>query len=276
MGFFKSLKNEETGFRLKPMRQHHVEAALTIIYDHDEDDGDAAAQTFQGDLSAFHVVEIDQQLAGLMGYARIMDAPTSAWLSWTYVAEAFRQQGVGTYMVTSLSQILKRKKVERLFIATSDYTEDGIDQYASARRFYERLGARCDLKIDDFYQPGEAKYIYRLSLGGEGFGDGMTAMDEAVRFIDIEPIDETDGAFALIWEPVSRETPEADPPLSHLIDAAKNEGGHAVFASLPYGYSSGTSTPLQSAGFRQLGSVTDYYGVGQNDIYWGLSLTSGR
>ncbi|MEL6111393.1 MAG: GNAT family N-acetyltransferase [Pseudomonadota bacterium] len=276
MGFFSFGTSEQTGFRLQPMQRRHVDAALEIIFDHDEDDGEAAAETFQGDLSAFHVVEIDRTLAGLTGYARIMEAPTSAWLSWTYVAEPFQQQGIGTFLVTSLSQILKRKKVERLFIATSDYTEDGIDQYAAARRFYERLGARCDLKIDDFYQPGEAKYIYRLSLGGEGFGDGVTSMDQPVRFVDIEPIDETDLAFALIWEPTAGDDEEPDRGLAPLIEAARQEGGHALFASMPYGFSSAASGALQSAGLRQLGSVLDYYGVGQNDLYWGMSLRDGR
>lgn len=275
MGFFNISQKNDQGFRFRPLTPKFAEAALEIVYDHDEDDGDAAHHALSGDLSAFHMVEIDGALAGFTGYSRIMEAPTSAWLSWTYVHEAFRRKGVGGYMLAELSRLLAKKKVDRLFIATSDYTEDGVDIYADARRFYERVGARCDLRIPDFYQRGEAKYIYRLALGEQGFGYPSEAGNAAVCFSEIEQIDETQTAWALLWEecdisPGSQGQQEDRAMIDDLVAQARADGAHAIFSSLPASLSSAASGTLQQAGFRTLGSVTDYYGPGLNDVYWGL------
>lgn len=274
MGFFNLNQKNDQGFRFRPLTAKYAQAALEIVYDHDEDDGDAAQAALSGDLSAFHMVEVDGALAGFTGYSRIMEAPTSAWLSWTYVHEEFRRKGVGGYMLAELSRLLARKKVDRLFISTSDYTEDGVDIYADARRFYERVGARCDLKIPDFYEPGEAKYIYRLALGEQGFGYPSQEGNVNVCFSEIEQIDETDTAWALLWEEypasASADIEQDDRAMiDDLIAQACADGAHAIFASLPSNLSSAASGTLQQAGFRNLGSVTDYYGPGLNDIYWG-------
>ena len=93
-----------------------------------------------------------------------LDAPGIAWLSWTYLHPDVRSQGVGRMMVDEMLTILRANNVRKVFIATSDYMEDGEDVYLDARRFYESLGAELELLQRDYHQRGEARYVYGLSV----------------------------------------------------------------------------------------------------------------
>ncbi len=272
MGLFSAARKNEQGFAFRKMKPRDVEAALDIVEDHDEDDAAEAAHAMSGDLSGFYVVEAEGGVAGLTGYNRILDAPTSAWLSWTYVHEDMRGRGVGSFMVEELRLALMKTKVERLFIDTSDYVEDGVDIYAAARRFYERLGASREIVIPDYYQKGESRYIYRLALETNAFFTPEAQGEEHVDFVDIDIMPESETAWGLFWEETRAAPDGAEERLAGLIDAARGEGGHAVFASLPNRLSLAGSPVLQSAGFRNIGQVSDFYAAGVHDAYWALYL----
>jgi len=275
MGLFtRSAKRHPDGFCFRPMQPRDAGAALEIVCAHDEDDGAEAEATLSGDLSAFYVVEVEGVVAGFTGYQRIFDAPGSAWLSWTYVHEDFRRRGIGGFMLEELKALLEKRGVERLFIATSNYTEDGVDLYADARRFYERQGARCDLVIDDFFSPGEAKYIYRLPLTeGAVFADSPEPGH--VAFVDGDMLEESDTAWGFYWtetETDAQGNSAEDTGLDTLIADARSNGAQAIFVSLPSNLSQSAAIKLQAAGFQNIGAVTDFYGPGVNDIYWALYL----
>ncbi|MEO1308584.1 MAG: rhomboid family intramembrane serine protease [Pseudomonadota bacterium] len=53
--------------------------------------------------------------------------------------------------------------VVSIFIATSDYAENGVPIYANAFRLYEEFGANIELKIPDYHSPGETKIVYGLA-----------------------------------------------------------------------------------------------------------------
>lgn len=272
MNLFGAARKNEQGFTFRKMKPRDVEPALHIIEDHDEDDAEAAAYSMSGDLSGFYVVEAEGRVAGVTGYSRIMDAPTSAWLSWTYVHDDMRKRGIGSFMMEELRFALAKTKVERLFIETSDYTEDGVDIYAEARRFYERCGATRELVIEDFYQPGESRYIYRLALEMNSYFTPEESAQGSVVFTDIDVMQESDTAFGLYWEEIDNEPDDARERLQALIDEAKGEGAHAIFASLPSQLSLVAASQLQSAGFQNIGNVSDFYGPGAYDSYWALYL----
>ena len=270
MSLFGGARKNEQGYKFRKMKPRDVDAALDIIEEHDEDDAEAAAYSMSGDLSGFYVVDVQGRVAGVTGYSRIMEAPTSAWLSWTYVHDDMRKQGVGAFMMEELRFALAKTKVERLFIETSDYKEDGVDIYAEARRFYERCGATRELVIEDFYQPGEARYIYRLPLEMSSFFTPEQTMNPQIVFTDIDVMSESETAFGLYWEEVDAPPENAADQLQGLIDEAKSEGAHAVFASLPTQLSLAASSQLQAAGFQNIGNVSDFYGAGSHDAYWAL------
>ncbi len=268
MLFSGAKKRSPEGYLYRPLKRADIDAAVAIVAAHDEDDAAEAAYALTGDLSGFFVVDVDRDVAGFTGYERICDAPTSAWLSWTYVRADMRKRGVGAFMMEQLRFSLASTKVERLFIDTSDYKEDGVDIYADARRFYERLGARCDIVIPHFYAPDEQRFVYRLPLEGAAFVDAPSPAQSAVRFVDIDRVSESETGFCLLWEECAPGEEGAADALVALADAARNAGAHAVFASLPSPYSAAAAPMLEQAQFAMVGAVNDYYSAGVNDVYW--------
>ena len=233
MNLFNAARKNEQGYSFRKMKPRDIEPVLDIIEAHDEDDAAEAAYALSGDLSGFFVADVDGAVAGCTGYSRIPEAPTSAWLSWTYVHESMRKRGVGSFMMEELRFALMKTKVERLFISTGDYEEDGVDIYADAKRFYERLGARRELIVDDYYSRGEACYIYRLTLEESAFYNPASEGDSDVIFTGADVLPESETGFSLFWEEAAN-TPENDQEqLDALVSECKGEGAHAVFASLP-------------------------------------------
>lgn len=272
MIFSSDRKRSPEGFVYRPLRKADVDEAIAIVDAHDDDDAEEAAYALSGDLSGFYGVEADGVLAGFTGYERILDAPTSAWLSWTYVRADMRKRGIGAFMLEQLRFSLAKTKVERLYIDTSDYKEDGVDIYADARRFYERMGARCDLVVPDYFEPGEARYVYRLPLEGSSYFEAPPNAPGAVRFVDIDTVSESETGFCLLWEECVEPDENPQERVAALVNEARNHGGHAVFASLPAPLSAVAAPTLESAGFRMLGAVNDFYAPGVNDVYWSYPL----
>ena len=268
MGIFGAVRKNDLGYRFRKMKPADAPAALDIVGEHDEDDAAEAAFAMTGDLSGLFVAEVDGRVGGFTGYSRIMDAATSAWLSWTYVRSDLRRQGVGGFMMDMLKDELSKTKVERLFIATSDYEDDGVDIYADARRFYERHGAIRELVVDDFYDRGESKYIYRMPLHSEAAFLASEGAESDVAFEGVEILPETQTAFGLYWEETDGPLQDEDCALEHLVDEARGEGAHAVFASIPSAISGSAGLRLEKSGFRRLGEVSDFYGAGAHDAYW--------
>ena len=267
-----AVKND-AGLKYRKMKPRDVASALQIVEDFDEDDAEEASYALSGDLSNFFVVEAQGAVAGFTGYSRIPDAPTSAWLSWTYVEENFRRQGVGAFMLEQLRFSLAKTKVERLFISTSDYEEDGVDIYAEARRFYQRHGAQQELVIPDFYALGEARFIYRLSLESAAFAPPSNDDGADVAFVGVDLIPETQSSFALLWREGAPESPD---DLQAYVEEARTEGAHFVCASMPGPLAGAAAARLADAGLRKLGDVSDYYGAGVHDSYFGLSFSDER
>ena len=205
MNLFGAAKKNDQGYTFRKMKPRDVDAALDIIEDHDEDDAAEAAHTFSGDLSGYFVVEANGFVVGCTGYSRITDAPTSAWLAWTYVDDEMRGQGVASFMMEELRFVLMKTKVERLFISTGDWKEGDVDIYAEARRFYERLGAVRELVIEDYYSKGEATYIYRLPLETSAFMPPSVEPGGGISFRGLDVLPESDTGYVLLWDEMMEE-----------------------------------------------------------------------
>jgi hypothetical protein len=59
-----------------------------------------------------------------------------------------------------MERLIFEAKGKRAYVETSTQT-----RYASTRSFYERCGYRCDVVLDDFYEPGDGKAIYSKMVG---------------------------------------------------------------------------------------------------------------
>lgn len=276
LGFGKNSGEPEPVFR--PMTERDIKPVLDIIYDHDEDDGEEAEAAFNETLDDKYVVEYDGFIIGMTGYRMDPDTANTAWLSFTYIHKLYRKNGNAHWMMLELRDVLEAKGVERLFIATSDYLDEetGEDIYLAARNFYEkRLNADKELKVDSFYAPGEARYMYSLAVSDRPPTQTQPDPSAYARFVGLEEASESETSYVACWEEMSDTNSEPQSrlhtkSLAELIDECQTYDGKALFVTLPNYISDKHAQELKSAGFKELGALRDYFAKDIHEIYWGL------
>ena len=188
----------ETTFR--PMTERDISAALAIIADHDEDDFEWATQTYQQSLEGQFVLECDGSIAGVTGASPIPDTDRAWGISWTYLQSGVRGRGLGRTLLENLIAELRRNRVRKAFVNTSDYydPEDG-DIYRNAREAYRAVGFEEELRHANFYEKGEAQISYGMRLEAPGPPVNRQLNNKQIRLTDVDEIPECDGAFWLSW-----------------------------------------------------------------------------
>jgi len=263
----------------RPMVEADIKLVLDIINDHDEDDGEEAEAAFHQSLENKYVVEFEGLLVGMTGYRSDPDAFKTAWLSFTYVHSLFRNKEHAYWMMLELRNVLEANSIEKLFIATSDYMDEdtGEDIYLAARTFYEnKLNARREIRIENFYAPGEARYIYSLPvIETRSAAAELPNEDLKARFLGLDQASESETSYVVTWEqdPADPTLPASQLPtksLGELISEVKTYGGKALFVTLPSHVSENHRHELRDAGFRDLGMLHDYFSQGVGEVHWGL------
>lgn len=103
--------------------------------------------------------DVDGQLAG---YACGGSTPLteSTWhLYWICVRPAAQGAGAGRALLSAFEALVRSRGGERVVVETS-----GREDYARARRFYEREGYREVGRIPDFYRTGDDCVLYCKGL----------------------------------------------------------------------------------------------------------------
>lgn len=77
-------------------------------------------------------------------------------LYWICVKKSRQKGGIGKILLCEIEQEICRKDARALYVDTSD-----TEAYAAARGFYERNGYQQVAHMDDFYEPGDGKVVYR-------------------------------------------------------------------------------------------------------------------
>ncbi len=77
-------------------------------------------------------------------------------LYWICVKKNHQKNGIGKLLLQQVEQDACRKGARALYLDTSDTAP-----YTSARAFYERNGYECIAHMDDYYEPGDGKVVYR-------------------------------------------------------------------------------------------------------------------
>ncbi|WP_179381140.1 rhomboid family intramembrane serine protease [Jannaschia marina] len=259
---------------LKPMKLTHAGRVAAIIEETDEDDALEAEQGFlAGDLEGMFVLMRGGEVIGVTGYALDEQVPDVAWLSWTYLTEAETGAGLGGWMLNALLGKLKALGIRKLFIATSDYAEDGVPIYAAAHRMYEEFGAEIELTVPDYHAPGEARIVYGLENPefehkpepGEHPEIGL-AITGAAR----EP--ETDGTAGLIWEG----RPAGIAGLDDQLEKVRRDGARMAVLVLPSDISEANAAAFESHAFGKCGRLSDYFARGLHQDWWSCSLEADR
>jgi GNAT superfamily N-acetyltransferase len=259
-----------SGPQLRPMGNQHLDVVLDIINETDEDDAAEAKDSFaRNGIAGMFVLQNEGQVLGVTGAYEADDAEQVMWLSWTYLTGEARGEGLGRFMINELLGFLNKHGTRKIFIATSDYQDDGVDIYADARALYEAFGASEELRVPGYHSADETKIIFGLHNPGvqSSPADDMDAVD-GIKFHDLFPAPESDGGFSVNWTAFG----QGVVGLVDVIEEAKNEGVRSVFISLPQDISDFASDELKYTGFQQQGTLSDYYKCGLSQIWWTNTL----
>jgi len=107
----------------------------------------------------FLFLEVDGRTVAYSCYGPIACTVGSYDLYWIATHHDFRGKGLGKMLLEKTHEAIK-KMGGRLVVAETS----GIEKYLPTRKFYETNGYIAEAIIQDFYQPGDAKYdfIFRL------------------------------------------------------------------------------------------------------------------
>lgn len=261
--------------KLRPFKVTDMMQVLDIIEQHDEDDAEEAYQNFQESHEGMFVLSKGGKIIGVTGADADDHVDGICWLSWTYVHEDYQGQGFGRMMFDQLRGMLEDGGVRRLFISTSDYMEDGVDLYAKAKAFYQAMGAQLELKINDYHDKGETRFIYGLDVPVLDFeatpAEVASSDDNAGRiyFTGMDSLPESKGGFGLNWvEDVEGESGDEKIPLETLKTAAVQQGARFLVAAPPSVFEASVEQNLKENGFQKVGKLKDYYEKSIDQAYW--------
>lgn len=252
------------GPALKPMQLSHLPRVLAIIQETDEDDATAAQGALSESRCAGMFVLMDRgEVIGVTGASPAEGSDDAMWLSWTYLTAARRGEGLGRFMIDELLRDLDKAGIRKIFIASSDYEEDGVSIYEDAQRFYKHLGAVEELRVPDYHARGEAQIVYGLENPRVEKTAGPPPEPLAgVAFAEPVRAPETEDVAALHWR-------ESGPGVQGLDSAMRAAAGaRAIVTALPQDVSDYAEGHLLAAGFKLVGALPDFHDVGFAQVWW--------
>ncbi len=258
--------------KLVPMKMTHLSQVVQIIAQTDEDDALEAEESLIASNCAGMFVLVDRRkVVGVTGANPAEGSEDAFWLSWTYLDWDWRGQGWGQFMIDELLRDLDEVNVRKIFIASSDYEENGAPIYAASHKFYTALGAVEELMVPDYHNPGEAQLIFGLiNPGVDKAADALPDAPTGVSFGAPFPAPESEGVYALNWQIEGTGVQG----LEGVVREVAEKGGRGVVAALPSDVSALAEKQLQRAGFEKIGALKDFYDTGFDQIWWQLPLNS--
>jgi GNAT superfamily N-acetyltransferase len=256
---------------------------LSIIEDVDEDDAESAEADYQQEgLDNQFVLEVDDKVVGVSGYREVSGTDNTYWLSWTYLQESMRGQGLGKDMLAEVLTKLRDLNARKLFVKISSY-EDPLEGrvYERALKMYQSGGFETEVVSESFYDDGEDQLILGLTLQVD---DDSASEDESkveeekpvIRFNGLHEIADTEGAYTFDWE--VQESVKLFGKRNFSIDdlllglqSVKEADGRRVFLTFPSNLPL-IHKPLQAAGFKYVGQLSDYYERGVHEFHFAHDL----
>ena len=265
--------------QVREMYMSDTVSVIEIISDHDEDDGEAAEAEFEDDGIEGQFVLVDgETVLGTSGYREVENCDATYYLSWVYLDEDYRGQGLGKKMLANVLDRLRDLGARKVFVKVSDYEEAGVNIYAAALSMYKSFGFEVELVGEDFYDDGESQTILGLEFIAQA--EELAVADEKpiIRFNGLFEIAETDGAFTFAWTVEKSAglfgqrsfSPE---DLEVGINSVKEQGGRKIFLTFPSNLVL-IHRPLQAVGFKYVGQLRDYYEEGLHELHFSHDLES--
>lgn len=113
--------------------------------------------------SGYHILvaEVERLLVGYICYGPAPMAEGTWDIYWIAVAEGKQSRGIGSALLKSAEDEMRKARGRLAIIETSSQTE-----YEKTRRFYHHQGYEVVGRIPDFYAPGDDKLILKKQLRG--------------------------------------------------------------------------------------------------------------
>lgn len=246
---------------LEPLLPDDIPRALEIIGQHDEDDLEWAQESYGQCLDGQYVLRHEGAVVGVTGFR--IDA-SIAWISWTYLDENVRGQGLGHVMLGELLEAMSALPIRKAFVSTSDYSEDGVQLYGAAIKLYQDLGFRQEVYHRDYYEEGEGMIIFGRPFGGAPSEQAETPAGMVLK--GFEQVDETEDSYFIDWEPSDKPILFAPRDLFELYLSAMKAGGRNVYISFPSDVMPRLQDHLQKCSLVEEGRLEDYHGPGVAEV----------
>lgn len=256
---------------LAPLKTSEISRIVDIIDETDDDDAaDASEALRERGCDHMYALWHQNRIVGVTGYAPTEARNDTAWLSWTYLEHQARGKELGRFMFEEILRIMNGDKIRKIFIATSDYMEDGDDVYADARKLYEKMGAKLEVTLPKFYSEDESKLIYGLVNPGMGEVESLDELGErGVRMTGIELDEDSDDIGAITWEEADFGVEGAE----RVQGLANSNKYRLCFLAIPADMSDVVTVQLKDEGYERIGTLDDYYAEGLGQVWWCLKLT---
>ncbi|HDQ40190.1 MAG TPA: GNAT family N-acetyltransferase [Desulfonatronum sp.] len=116
----------------------------------------------KGETSGYHFLMAQGKMNDLLGYGCFGPIPctlSSFDLYWIAVHPDAQGQGLGRRLMAMCEEEIVKLAGTRVYIETSSRP-----RYHPTRCFYERCGYGLEATLQDFYAPGDHKFVYRKIL----------------------------------------------------------------------------------------------------------------
>jgi GNAT superfamily N-acetyltransferase len=101
-----------------------------------------------------YVAIVDDRVVGVSGFYVDRETDDVFWLNWTYVAPDYQRQGIGSKLLDTIQEEIRKLGARKLYVDTSDGPI-----YKGAVTFYERKGLKLEAELKNYFQDGETKLI---------------------------------------------------------------------------------------------------------------------
>ena len=167
-------------------------------------------------------------------------------------------------MIEAMLNQLDGMNIRKIFISTSDYSEDGEMIYGKAHDLYRSFGAAEELKIKNYFAPQEAQLIFSMYNQRIEPQPPQTFEGKGCRITGIVGAPETENAAAFEWE----ETERGLFDITEYLDRARAGNADFILLTIPSDISDNISGDLERAGFENAGLLKDYYDFGLHQAWW--------
>lgn len=252
------------------MTPRDVPRVLDIIRRFSEEDHEVARTSLLRDVRDQFVVERDAEVVGLTGLRPIEGTDGACWLSWTYLHDAARGQGLGRRMMEELFVLARKQGFRKVFVTTSDMRVDGVPRYAAALKAYRAVGFVDEVHHPHYYAPDDGQIVLGRRLRASR-PVTPTPDERGLALTEVDEIVETDDTWYLDWRFVDDGPGATVADVRRFVDQVVRERGRMIFVGLPSDAPAALAL-FAAAGFTPAGRLADFYEDGVHEERLRLDL----